>query len=212
VLRRGQSNAVIAKAFADFRALGVETVSYNILGAPLETPDTLLATIRLNAAMRPGVLSAFLYYPFPGTESRRICEEHGFLTDRHGRHNGDVVMIHQPTLSDEDVLFTHRFFRFLVRAHTAIDALPAPLAKPAAAAFSAAFRSRLLPRRALLRLKTAVGSARRALLRPRDGIEVQSAPCTFSPDAAHDRTHPRSLRDPLPAGSGRHGSGLPGQG
>ncbi len=160
VLRRGQSNATIMKAFDAFRAQGIETVAYNILGAPFETPRTLLATIRLNARLRPSIMSAFIYYPFPGTQSHRVCREHGFLTDRHGLHNSEMVMIQQPTLTDGEVLFAHRFFRYLVAIRAHIDAVPAPLGGWLARAFDSAFTSPLLPRRALLALKSRVGALR----------------------------------------------------
>jgi anaerobic magnesium-protoporphyrin IX monomethyl ester cyclase len=162
VLRRDLTNASVERAFRDFQAAGIQTVSYNILGSPFETRETMLRSIRFNAVLHPSTLSAFLFYPFPGTEAHRLCARNGFLNGRIGRHNGDVVMIHQPTVRDMDVLFTQRFFRHLVRAYERAGRLPRSIGVPLERAMDLALGSRWFPRRACLAAKAAIGAARRA--------------------------------------------------
>ncbi len=163
VLRRGQRNAVIREAFRRFREAGIETSAYNILGAPRETVHTMLRTVRLNAQLRPDWISPFIYYPIPGTESYDLCRREGWLTDRAGAHNSDRVMIRQPTVADDEVLFMHRWFRPLVRLYRRVEALPAPVAGPVGRALDRALTSPRLPRRSLVALKEAHGRMRERL-------------------------------------------------
>ncbi len=175
VLGRGQDNATIERAFSRFRAAGIRTVAYNILGSPFETVDTMLETVRLNARLRPDVLSPFIYYPFPRTESYELCRRHGFLTGRHGRNISDRVVIHQPTVRDAEVLFMQRFFRPLVRLTVRMNRWPAWVRRPGETVLEAALRSPLLPRRALVELKELYGRVRFELDRSAPAAGTQAA-------------------------------------
>lgn len=153
VLRRGIRNDQIRRAFRLFRAAGIETSAYNILGSPFETRTSMLRTIRLNAEIDPDILASFLFYPFPGTYSEQICRREGFLTGRWGRNNSDLVMITQPTVSDVDVLFAQRYFGRLVRLYRSVEGLPAGIRRPAGRALDSVLASPFVPRRALLALR-----------------------------------------------------------
>ena len=155
VLKRGLRNPVIRRAFGAFEGSGIQTVAYNILGAPFETRSTMLATVRLNAEIRPTQAAPFIFYPFPGTESHELCRRHGYLTGRHGVHNTDRVMILQPSVTEVEVLFAHRFFTRLVRLYRGVARLPGPVAAPIRFALDRWLGSRAVPRRVLLRARDA---------------------------------------------------------
>ena len=160
VLRRGQNNQTIRKAFRWFSKQGIQTVSYNIVGSPQETTETMLKTIRLNADIKPTIISPFIYYPFPGTESYDLCKDEGFLTERHGVHNTHMVMINQPGVSESQVLFFHRYFRPLVRMFQKLDSLPFGTGRPLEAVISKTLNSGMIPYGFLARLKETYGEFR----------------------------------------------------
>jgi len=86
LLRRRMSNKTIINAFTICRHLGLSTHSYNMIGLPFETRSSIQATISLNQKASPDFVGVSIFYPFPGTSLRALCEERGLL-----RAESDVV-------------------------------------------------------------------------------------------------------------------------
>jgi radical SAM superfamily enzyme YgiQ (UPF0313 family) len=61
----------VRSAFAAARAAGVETVANLMVGTPRETRDSIEATRRLVAEIRPDHLNVQVFVPYPGTELHR---------------------------------------------------------------------------------------------------------------------------------------------
>jgi len=82
LLRRKMSNEQIIRAFDNARRFGIETLSYNMIGLPYETPEMIRETINLNKRLAPSRIAIFFFYPYPGTELYELCKREGFLSGR----------------------------------------------------------------------------------------------------------------------------------
>jgi radical SAM superfamily enzyme YgiQ (UPF0313 family) len=80
LLRRPETDAEIIEAFAQARAAGLETHSYNMVGLPFETEADIRSTIALNRRCRPDYLAVSLFNAYPGTDLHRLCAENGWLS------------------------------------------------------------------------------------------------------------------------------------
>lgn len=79
VLRRIMSNDRIAEAFATAEEAGLHTSAFLMIGLPLEEREDLEATIDLVARIRPGRFRWSVFFPFPGTAIRQLCDEKGLI-------------------------------------------------------------------------------------------------------------------------------------
>ena len=70
-LRKGIRLDQVRSVFAAARAAGVETVANLMVGTPGETRDSIEATRRLVAEIRPDHLNVQVFVPYPGTELHR---------------------------------------------------------------------------------------------------------------------------------------------
>ena len=75
-LNRNMSDARLAEGFGRFRARGIFTTSFNMIGFPVDYDDALTeATVRLNRKIRPDYCQVSIFYPFPGTRLYGYCVE-----------------------------------------------------------------------------------------------------------------------------------------
>lgn len=68
----------IVATFDALRAAGIRSRAVVYLGAPYESEASLDGTRKLLARIRPDVLDARPYYPFPGTAAAELCREQGW--------------------------------------------------------------------------------------------------------------------------------------
>jgi len=67
-IKKGTTLPMIEKAFKLTHELGINTLAFNILGLPGDTPETIAETINFNLKVQPS-FPIFVYpYPYPGTE------------------------------------------------------------------------------------------------------------------------------------------------
>jgi radical SAM superfamily enzyme YgiQ (UPF0313 family) len=78
-LNRHMSNDVIIRAFDLCRKHGILTASFNMIGLPFETKDTINDTFMLNKRCDPTVFQITILYPFIGTKIRELYRENGLL-------------------------------------------------------------------------------------------------------------------------------------
>lgn len=75
-LNRNMSNARLVEGFGQFRARGIFTTSFNMIGFPVPYDDALTeATAQLNRKIRPDYCQVSIFYPFPGTRLHDYCVE-----------------------------------------------------------------------------------------------------------------------------------------
>lgn len=79
LLKRVDSQEDIIRAFSLFKDAGIRACSFNLLGIPFESYETYKATVELNRMANVQYPDIGVFYPFEGTELRRISIEHGFF-------------------------------------------------------------------------------------------------------------------------------------
>ena len=81
VLHRNMTNESIVRAFSLLRKHGIKSYAFNIVGAPGDTYENYLQTVRLNQAIRPDSFQITIFYPYPATDLFNYAKEEGLLTD-----------------------------------------------------------------------------------------------------------------------------------
>ncbi len=79
VLVKRISNDDILHCFREADRLGIETATYNIIGVPGETEQTVCDSIELNRAVRPNRTIVSIFTPFPGTSLYKEAMAQGIL-------------------------------------------------------------------------------------------------------------------------------------
>ncbi|MFC1755391.1 B12-binding domain-containing radical SAM protein, partial [Thermoproteota archaeon] len=81
-LNRSMTNKQIVETFKMAHEAGLKTYSFNIIGLPLETSELFEKTIDLNARLYPNHPFLVVFYPYPKTYLRDLCERDNLLIDR----------------------------------------------------------------------------------------------------------------------------------
>jgi len=81
ILRRYYSNEQIKKAFQTCKEVGLKTYSFNMIGLPFETKETILQTFKLIRETSDNFQVSILY-PFEGTDIYKIYEENNYFKDK----------------------------------------------------------------------------------------------------------------------------------
>lgn len=79
ILGRNQSDEQIIKAFRLSKESGIETLSYNMIGIPGETDESIRRTISLNRICRPDYVAVSIFNAYKGTEIFEQCKMNGWL-------------------------------------------------------------------------------------------------------------------------------------
>jgi radical SAM superfamily enzyme YgiQ (UPF0313 family) len=115
ILKRNLSKEDIIRDFKKFKEVGIRTWAFNMIGIPYETLSMIEETINLNKLVRPDFAQVSIFVPYPGTETRRICEEKGWLTDRITEtYFQNESPLDQPSLTVKQVAYYNRIFRWRV--------------------------------------------------------------------------------------------------
>jgi len=118
-------------AFHRFKEVGIETVSFNMVGLPEETPAAVLETVKLNAESQVTAPQVSIFYPFPGTSLAKYCEEKGYVRP----FRGDVYdyfsdsSLEMESLSREQIIAYRISFRPFMYIYRALYRLPKPVRK-----------------------------------------------------------------------------------
>jgi len=109
VLQRKMTNEQIVTAFATAHEMGLKTFAYNMVGLPLETPEMAEETIALNRQINPTKIQITTFYPYPGTELYRLCQERGYLSpEDKDSYFGEGSSLNLPTMSSRQIIGYHR--------------------------------------------------------------------------------------------------------
>ncbi|MCB0221750.1 MAG: radical SAM protein [Chrysiogenetes bacterium] len=79
VLAKRISNDDIRRVFCDADSLGIETGSYNIIGIPGETEESIQRSIDFNREINPNRSIISIFTPFPGTSLYDECVREGLV-------------------------------------------------------------------------------------------------------------------------------------
>ncbi len=113
VLNRRMTNRQIEDAFEAARGAGLKTYSFNMIGVPGETAETIRETIELNRKVRPNLVQVSIFQPYPGTKLQETCEKNGWIQEKPLpiSHKSKSVMRY-PGLSARSINRRFKTFRY----------------------------------------------------------------------------------------------------
>jgi len=119
VLRRDYSNEDFYKAVALARQRGMRVNVYNLIGIPGETPADHEETIAVNHRVCPDRSLTSIFFPYPGTDLHRQCEQQGLIQDSAGfTVERKVASLDLPTFRRREIQRAYDWFEFHVyRGH-----------------------------------------------------------------------------------------------
>jgi radical SAM superfamily enzyme YgiQ (UPF0313 family) len=125
VLHRRMDNNQIKKAFALAKKAGIQTKSYNMVGMPFDTPETVLESIKLNAAMGVDYLFFTIFQPYKGTQLAQLCQELQLIdsTDL-GPTFFSPSVLKLKSISPAQILMFRNYFGLLTRYYQLLQKLP----------------------------------------------------------------------------------------
>lgn len=82
VLKRNMTNKQIIETFKWAKEAKLKTYSFNMIGAPFETLDSIKKTIRINQIIQPDFVGVSLFNAFKGTEVYNLCKKNNLLKNK----------------------------------------------------------------------------------------------------------------------------------
>ncbi len=79
VLHRRYANDNLIEAVKTAKEFGLKVALFNMIGLPTETPEEHEETVRINRLCQPDWNYTSIFYPYPGTDLYKLCEERGLL-------------------------------------------------------------------------------------------------------------------------------------
>jgi radical SAM superfamily enzyme YgiQ (UPF0313 family) len=130
VLNRHMTNDQIMKAFALCKKAGLLTISFNMVGIPYETPNAILDTIKLNAAIGVNYMQASIYQPYQGTKLGELCRDQNFIeSEELGPSFFSPTVLKLNGLHSSQILMFKKYFSPLARYYQMLKKLPATISK-----------------------------------------------------------------------------------
>lgn len=108
VMGRKVSDKRIIKTCRDAQAEGIQVWTFNMVGVPGETVDTIRETMELNRIIDPHFVSVSIYQPFPGTGIYEDCVRQGLIKTEYSSSLYDDTVLELPTISHAEL---ERMFR-----------------------------------------------------------------------------------------------------
>lgn len=103
VMGRNMSDEQIIKTCREAQAEGIQVWTFNIVGVPGETVETIRETMELNRVIDPHFVCIAVYQPFPGTAIYDDCIEQGLIKKNYCTSMYDNSVLELPTISHSDL-------------------------------------------------------------------------------------------------------------
>lgn len=116
-MNRRTSNEKIIEAFSILKSCNIRANSFNILGMVGETPQTILKTIKFNAALKPYIVFNAYFYPFQGTKSYDLVQERKYPIKEEVSSFFEKPIVVLDTITLAQLTFFYRYFYFLMRIY-----------------------------------------------------------------------------------------------
>ncbi|MDY6971270.1 MAG: radical SAM protein [Thermodesulfobacteriota bacterium] len=113
VMNRQVSDERIIRACRDAQAEGIQVWTYNIVGIPGETRETIRQAMELNRIINPHFVSISIYQPLPGTELYEECVKYGYIKRDFLSSFYEDSVLDLPTISHDELLVGFREFQDL---------------------------------------------------------------------------------------------------
>ncbi|HLD11194.1 MAG TPA: radical SAM protein [Candidatus Nanoarchaeia archaeon] len=82
VLNRNMSNEQIIETFRWAKEAKLKTYSFNMIGMPFETINSIKKTIKINQIIQPDFIGVSLFNAFKGTEIYNLCEKNNLIKNK----------------------------------------------------------------------------------------------------------------------------------
>lgn len=119
VMKRNISKAQIERSFGLAHKYGIEVNASSIIGLPFETQEMIEETIGLLGSLKVESCGVNIFYPYKGTQLRKVCEEYGLLeadeAQRHAAQERRYSILKLPHISTEKLQYYFNNFEVLVR-------------------------------------------------------------------------------------------------
>jgi len=113
VMNRKVDDSRIIKACREAQAAGIQVWTFNIVGIPGETVETIDEAMNLNRLINPHFVSVSIFQPLAGTKLYDVCVENNYIQrDYKGSFYDDTVLT-LPTITHEDLLKKYKEFQAL---------------------------------------------------------------------------------------------------
>ena len=118
VLHRNMDRKDIISAFTLAKKIGVKTASFNLIGGPFETEETIWETIDINREVKPNLTVHTIPMPFEKSSLRQLCIENGWpikpIEDWGSYYTTSVF--EQPSISSKKLIAYQHLFDLYVYA------------------------------------------------------------------------------------------------
>jgi anaerobic magnesium-protoporphyrin IX monomethyl ester cyclase len=108
ILARHMTDEQIRNAAMLMHKYGVKFLTYNMFGAPGETLQDGLQTLRLNAEIGTDLVGASVFQPLIGTESFEYCQKEGYLDPEFKVEDFDSITVDSPLKKMPDLPYLVR--------------------------------------------------------------------------------------------------------
>jgi anaerobic magnesium-protoporphyrin IX monomethyl ester cyclase len=117
--RRIPTNKAIIEACGYLNQVGIQTVSFNMLGTPFHTRGLIMESIELNRKAKFKIASAGLFYPYKGSPIRDVCIQYNFIDaskEREEMNTRSDTIMKMWTISPEELKGLLRTFVMYTKA------------------------------------------------------------------------------------------------
>ncbi|MDD5355148.1 MAG: radical SAM protein [Candidatus Omnitrophica bacterium] len=121
ILKKGITDNDIIKTFQLAKKYGIKSLSFNMLGLPFETEESIKKTIKLNQEIQPDFIALSYFRPYPGTDLYNLCKEKNLISMRKPSHWLEDTILDQPSISKNTVRYYMRVFRISVSGSRVIS-------------------------------------------------------------------------------------------
>ncbi|MBU1895919.1 radical SAM protein [Patescibacteria group bacterium] len=114
ILNRSFSNEDIIKTFALAKKFGIKTFSFNMIGVPGETMDTVKESVDLNLKIKPDFMQVTAFYPYPGTVLGDLCFAKNLVGEEYEDSYMDKSILNLTTITKKEIEKSVKSFKFKI--------------------------------------------------------------------------------------------------
>lgn len=112
ILNRNISNQEIINTFLIAKKINLKTFSFNMVGIPGESKETIRETVELNKIIQPDFMQVTIFYPYPHTILGEICAKSGYLEKDYEDSYMEKTILKLPTISKKEIEKAAKNFKF----------------------------------------------------------------------------------------------------
>lgn len=103
VLKRNQTEEQIINTFKWAKEAGLKTYSFNMIGIPYETKESIKKTIELNKKINPDYVGVSIFNAFKGTELYDLCLKKNWLTNTYSKSYFQSTNVKHPNFTSKQL-------------------------------------------------------------------------------------------------------------